>query len=391
MSYHRPLAVGTYTIELGQPVAYGSEDPLDVLRLAAGGAPPLSPDELDRALQSLASSSGLTAELGTVTGYTGPTRGRAYATTDITAPDGSRIRIARGEPRVLARQLLGSSGHGGARLPRATRTSRPLGVAVRYGDGPWSMVGHVPVRALTSQPGRGSAEYDYELVWDVWTRLSHWGWVVAIGLLTVTGYFIADPGWVPAAWVNGHQVGYFMGFVRFIHLVSGVLLIVVLLVRVWNLSTSRMEHSRWASLIPVRDRSGLRNSWQIAKAYVFVQQGDEPEYFAHNPLQQLTYTVIYVVFVMQVVTGLALWGLYDPTSRFWGLFTWVDTWLGIQQVRLVHFMLMWVILLFLPLHVYLAIRADSVDRSGTISSMISGGRWVRRGAHFEDWPPGGQP
>lgn len=50
-------------------------------------------------------------------------------------------------------------------------------------------------------------------------------------------------------------------------------------------------------------------------------------------------------------------------------------------------MIMWVLILFLPLHVYLSIRADSVDRSGAISSMVSGGRWIRRGAEFEDWPP----
>jgi hypothetical protein len=36
--------------------------------------------------------------------------------------------------------------------------------------------------------------------------------------------------------------------------------------------------------------------------------------------------------------------------------------------------------------VYLSVRADGVERMGAISSMVSGGRWVRRGAVFEDWP-----
>jgi hypothetical protein len=27
-----------------------------------------------------------------------------------------------------------------------------------------------------------------------------------------------------------------------------------------------------------------------------------------------------------------------------------------------------------------------MERMGAISSMVSGGRWVRRGAVFEDWP-----
>jgi hypothetical protein len=38
------------------------------------------------------------------------------------------------------------------------------------------------------------------------------------------------------------------------------------------------------------------------------------------------------------------------------------------------------------MHVYLSVRADSTERSGAISAMVSGGRWVRRGAKFEDWP-----
>jgi hypothetical protein len=60
--------------------------------------------------------------------------------------------------------------------------------------------------------------------------------------------------------------------------------------------------------------------------------------------------------------------------------------MGTQQVRLLHYMVMWGLLVFIPAHVYLSVRADGVERMGAISSMVSGGRWVRRGAVFEDWP-----
>jgi len=95
---------------------------------------------------------------------------------------------------------------------------------------------------------------------------------------------------------------------------------------------------------------------------------------------------MYLVFLLQVITGAALWGLYDSQGWFWGLFQGLNHLMGTQQVRLLHYVIMWIVILFVPLHVYLSIRADSVDRSGAISSMVSGGRWVRRGAHFEDWP-----
>ena len=94
-----------------------------------------------------------------------------------------------------------------------------------------------------------------------------------------------------------------------------------------------------------------------------------------------------MIVLLQVITGLALWGLYDTQGWFWGLFQGLNHLMGTQQVRLLHYVVMWVIILFVPLHMYLSVRADSVDRSGAISSMVSGGRWVRRGAEFEDWPP----
>ena len=41
---------------------------------------------------------------------------------------------------------------------------------------------------------------------------------------------------------------------------------------------------------------------------------------------------------------------------------------------------------FVIAHVYLAIRADSIERHGGVSSMVNGGVWLRRGAKPEDAP-----
>ncbi len=53
-------------------------------------------------------------------------------------------------------------------------------------------------------------------------------------------------------------------------------------------------------------------------------------------------------------------------------------------VRFVHHVATWVFLIFIPIHVYLAIRADLLERSGAISSIISGGRFVPAEQHFVD-------
>lgn len=392
-----PLPPGRVEIEIAEPVAFGGTRPADVVRLAALGAPPSSDDRLDQALVADAALRGPRLPTAARVRAEAVPPGHRYAVTTVdletAGGDGARgpLRIARGDPRDVVETLVHPGSRDRARAALAAlrltgQAYRPLAVATRREGEPWQLRGLVPVRAWTTSERRRGRPFDYHRVWDLWLRIAHWTWVAAIAVLTVTGYIISDPGWVPTAWVEG-DAGYFLGFVRFIHLTAAVVFMLVLVLRAWNLSTSRIAYDRWPSLVPFRSRREARNLLRILRAYLFIRPEEAPAYFGHNPLQQLTYTLMYLVFCVQVLTGLALWGLYDTTSRFWGAFQWVNALAGTQQTRLVHLLVMWLILLFLPAHVYLSIRADSVERSGAISSMVSGGRWVRRGAVFEDWPP----
>ena len=57
---------------------------------------------------------------------------------------------------------------------------------------------------------------------------------------------------------------------------------------------------------------------------------------------------------------------------------------GIQDVHFVHHILTWAFIIFFPIHLYLALRADHLERTGTISSIITGGRFVRSDEHYVD-------
>jgi Ni/Fe-hydrogenase 1 B-type cytochrome subunit len=46
------------------------------------------------------------------------------------------------------------------------------------------------------------------------------------------------------------------------------------------------------------------------------------------------------------------------------------------MVRVIHHVVTWYFPMFVIFHVYLSIRADLLERSGTMSSMVSGGRFV---------------
>jgi Ni,Fe-hydrogenase I cytochrome b subunit len=53
-------------------------------------------------------------------------------------------------------------------------------------------------------------------------------------------------------------------------------------------------------------------------------------------------------------------------------------------VRFVHHVSTWVFCAFVPIHVYLATRADVLEHRGSVSSIVTGGRFVPAGQHFDD-------
>jgi Ni/Fe-hydrogenase b-type cytochrome subunit len=116
-----------------------------------------------------------------------------------------------------------------------------------------------------------------------------------------------------------------------------------------------------------------------------IGKGEEPHYLGHNPLQQLAYTFLYALAAVMVLTGFALYGQANPGGFFATTFAWVVSLCGsLQAVRVVHHVLTWVFVIFVPVHVYLALRVRWVEQSGGVTSMISGGRWVSKDVEYID-------
>jgi Ni/Fe-hydrogenase 1 B-type cytochrome subunit len=94
---------------------------------------------------------------------------------------------------------------------------------------------------------------------------------------------------------------------------------------------------------------------------------------------------VYALALIEVVTGFAMYGQSEPGGFFFRAFGWIGPLLGgMPVVRFVHHVCSWLFLTFVPIHVYLATRADMLERGGTISSIITGGRFVPAGERFED-------
>jgi Ni/Fe-hydrogenase 1 B-type cytochrome subunit len=80
-----------------------------------------------------------------------------------------------------------------------------------------------------------------------------------------------------------------------------------------------------------------------------------------------------------------MYGQSRPGGFWYTLFGWVVPLLGgIQVVHFVHHVFTWLFIMFIPIHIYLALRADVMERTGTISSIVSGGRFVRSDVNYVD-------
>ncbi len=76
--------------------------------------------------------------------------------------------------------------------------------------------------------------------------------------------------------------------------------------------------------------------------------------------------------ILQIITGFALRDVAAPSWAFDVLGGWVLAITDAQNVRFIHHLVMWLTWGFVVHHVYSAMLMDWEERSGLISSMISG-------------------
>jgi Ni/Fe-hydrogenase 1 B-type cytochrome subunit len=222
--------------------------------------------------------------------------------------------------------------------------------------------------------------FKWVYLWGAPLRVMHWIAAASIVTLAATGLYIGKPFFITGGEASSH---YLMGWVRFVHFVAAAVLVMTGVVRVyWLFAGNRYE--RLLALFPVRPRDWV-NMFRQVKYYLMIRPQDAPQYLGHNPMQQLSYTGMYLVTIVMVLTGLAMYGQSNPDGIWYRLFQWViPLFGGIQVVRFIHHALTWAFVIFFPIHIYLAMRADILEHGGTISSIISGGRFVKSDVKYED-------
>jgi len=206
-------------------------------------------------------------------------------------------------------------------------------------------------------------------------RLWHWVTVFSVLILCVTGYFIGAP--LPS--MPGEAMdNYLMGYIRFGHFAAGYVLAVGFVGRIYWAFVGN-HHARELFVVPLHKKAWWKEAWHEVRWYLFLERVPK-KYIGHNPVGQAAMFFMFVLGnIFMIFTGFALYG------EGLGMDSWADQAFGwliplmgqSQDVHTWHHLGMWYLIIFVMIHVYVAIREDIMSRQSLISTMIGGWRMFK--------------
>jgi Ni/Fe-hydrogenase 1 B-type cytochrome subunit len=212
-------------------------------------------------------------------------------------------------------------------------------------------------------------------VYEAPVRLWHWVNALAIVVLAVTGYFIGSPLPTMPGEASAH---FLMGTIRFAHFSAGYVFAIGLLGRIYWAVVGN-HHARQLFYVPIFRKSWWKEVWFELRWYLFLERQPK-KYIGHNPLAQLTmFSMYFLTGLFMIITGFALYG-EGLQAGSWAdrMFGWVVPLMGQpQDVHSWHHLGMWVIVTFVIIHIYVAVREDIMSRQSIISTMVSGYRMFK--------------
>lgn len=207
-------------------------------------------------------------------------------------------------------------------------------------------------------------------VYEAPVRLWHWVNALAMTVLAITGYFIAEP--LPST-AGEASDNFLMGYIRFVHFAAGYVLAFGFLGRIYWAFVGN-KHARQIFVLPVWDKAWWKEVVFEAKWYMFLER-DPKKYVGHNPLAHLAMFGVFVTgTIVMILTGFALYAEgAGQDSIHYALFGWVITLFGdTMQIHTWHHVGMWVLIIFAMIHIYAAVREDIMSRQTMISTIVNG-------------------
>ncbi|WP_394201991.1 Ni/Fe-hydrogenase, b-type cytochrome subunit [Shewanella waksmanii] len=208
--------------------------------------------------------------------------------------------------------------------------------------------------------------YERAFIFSAAIRIFHWLRALAILVLVVTGFYIAWPFLVAPS--NSDVL--VQGWIRFAHQVFGFLLCAITLARAYLFFFSKSDIERRS----FQDVTNI-NSW-ITQLKSYMWMGHLDKKGVYGPLQFVTYFAISVIAALICITGLVLYAnVYHEGlgGMLWNSAAWITAQMGgLAQVRLWHHYFTWVFIIFVVIHVYMAVWTGIRFKHNSVDSIVSG-------------------
>lgn len=214
-------------------------------------------------------------------------------------------------------------------------------------------------------------------VWELPVRVYHWINAGAITILVATGFVIANPPVILTA--TEATNAYWFGVTRFIHFAAAYIFMFNFAYRI-IFSFFSNEYANVREYVKKPFTKGFwRKFRHVIQIDILLLRRKPYIDIGHNPVAILSYIGLFVISLIQAITGL---GLMADTSTWWFTqwFGFVPNWLGGDiVVRFIHHLTTWFFIIFFIIHFYLVLFHEWFEGRGVLSSMTSGLKF------FEDW------
>ena len=174
--------------------------------------------------------------------------------------------------------------------------------------------------------------------------ITHWINLAAMCLLIITGLLIHFP--VPISMGIARGIHIFCGFVIFINCI--VRMIMAFFVESAPTGGTRETVKDYKTWLPQADNKHQGAEW--VKYYTFVKK-DHPLGAKLGVPQKLSYLLIPILLIFMFITGICLW---PPTAASGFCQWWLNLLGGAMSVRVIHYFMMYVFIIFMFIHVHLA-------------------------------------
>jgi len=214
-------------------------------------------------------------------------------------------------------------------------------------------------------------------VWDRVVRVTHWTIFLSMVVLAVTGIYLGRPFLAAPGPAKAH---FLTGWAKVLHAYAAIAFTLAVLSRIlWMIVGPR--RSNWRQFVPVSKRRWL-DMQKTFLFYIFLRPRP-PSTRGHNPLAGATYVVVFVLYLVMILTGLALYSIGARSYMQFFQFL-LPLFHGAQTARWLHHVTMWLLIGFVVHHVYSAWLTARVEKNGAIDSMFSGYKFLPKDQPDDD-------